>query len=224
MSERKHLKKCFECNFDSSKGNLIIINFMELKKHTIIEPNLWVKRYADLMLNFTFRKTNDLNLSEDLVQETFLSALKARDNFKGNSQEKTWLFSILENKIVDYFRSNNYKFQKQKVSIGPEFFSHFFDGNNEHKHWNSEQKPQEWENLADNASSVESEELGKIIQNCLKKLPGKLERIFILKHIEEYDSNKICKELDISTSNYWVMIHRAKLQLRSCLEINWFTT
>jgi RNA polymerase sigma-70 factor (TIGR02943 family) len=197
---------------------------MELKKQTLLEPNFWVKRYADIMLNFAFRKTSDLSLSEDLVQETFFSALKARDNFKGNSQEKTWLFSILENKITDYFRSNNYKFQQQKVSIGPEFFGNFFDGNDENKHWNSEQKPQEWGNLEEKPHSDDSEELDKTIQNCLKKLPSKLERIFVLKHIEEYDSNKICKELDISPSNYWVMIHRAKLQLRSCLEINWFTT
>lgn len=197
---------------------------MELKKQTILDPTLWVKRYADVMLNFAFRKTSDLSLSEDLVQETFFSALKARDNFKGNSQEKTWLFSILENKITDYFRSNNYKFQKQKVSIDPEFFGHYFDNTDEKKHWTAEQKPQEWNNLADNTNFEDSEELNKIIQNCLKKLPNKLERVFVLKYIEEYDFNKICKELDISTSNYWVMIHRAKLQLRSCLEINWFTT
>lgn len=197
---------------------------MELKKQTILEPNFWVKRYADVMLNFAFRKTSDLSLSEDLVQETFLAALKARDNFKGNSQEKTWLFSILENKITDYFRSNNYKFQQNKVAIRPEFFGYFFDRNDENKHWNSAQKPQEWGNLAENSQLNDSEELDKTIQNCLKKLPSKLERIFVLKHMEEYDSNKICKELGISTSNYWVMIHRAKLQLRSCLEINWFTT
>lgn len=197
---------------------------MELKKQTILQPNFWVKRYADVMLNFAFRKTSDLSLSEDLVQETFLAALKARENFKGNSQEKTWLFSILENKITDYFRSNNYKFQQNKVAIGPEFFGYFFDRNDENKHWNSEQKPQEWGNLAEKSLTDDSEELDKTIQNCLKKLPSKLERIFVLKHIEDYDSNKICKELDISTSNYWVMIHRARLQLRSCLEINWFRT
>jgi hypothetical protein len=75
MSFSTHLKKGFECNFESSKENLIIVIFMELKKQTILEPNLWVKRYADVMLNFAFRKTSDLNLSEDLVQETFLSVL-----------------------------------------------------------------------------------------------------------------------------------------------------
>jgi RNA polymerase sigma-70 factor (TIGR02943 family) len=196
---------------------------MKDKETTILEPSLWVKRYADLMLNFAFRKTSDLKLSEDLVQETFLSALKAKENFKGNSQEKTWLFSILENKIVDYFRSNNYKFQQQKVAIGPEFFGHFFDKNDEERHWTTEQKPQEWSNLAENTSADNPEELDGAIQNCLKKLPQKLQQIFILKHIEEYNSEKICKELDITTSNYWVMIHRAKLQMRACLETNWYT-
>ena len=90
---------------------------MELQKENRLEPDRWVERYADVLLNFAFRRTSDRNLAEDLVQDTFLSALKARDNFKGNSQEKTWLYSILENKITDYFRSSNYSFQKQKVSI-----------------------------------------------------------------------------------------------------------
>lgn len=173
------------------------------------------------MLNFAFRKTGDLTLAEDLVQDTFLSALKARDNFKGNSQEKTWLFSILENKITDYFRSSNYSFQKQKVAIGPEFFGYFFESKEEGGHWQDGQKPQEWQFTVQENSS-DSEELNSAIQNCLKKLPQKLERIFVLKHVEEYDSEKICKELSITSSNYWVMIHRAKLQLRACLETNWF--
>ncbi len=186
---------------------------------SILEPSLWVKRYADALLNFAFRRTSDLAFSEDLVQETFLSALKAKDNFKGNSQEKTWLYAIMENKITDYFRSSNYKFQQQKIAIGAEFLGLFFieDG-----HWQNEQKPQEWGDLAEENTQNNSEEFFEAVKKCLKKLPQKLERIFVLKHVEDYDSNKICKELDITTSNYWVMIHRAKLQLRACLETNWF--
>ena len=193
---------------------------MELQKENRLEPDHWVERYADVLLNFAFRRTSDRNLAEDLVQDTFLSALKARDNFKGNSQEKTWLYSILENKITDYFRSSNYSFQKQKVSIDSEFFGHFF--NSSDGHWNNEQKPQAWGHLAEENTTTETEELNGAIQNCLKKLPQKLARIFVLKHVEEYDTTKICKELAITTSNYWVMIHRAKLQLRACLETNWF--
>ena len=194
---------------------------MELKKENALEPNFWVKRYADVMLNFAFRRTSDLTLAEDLVQDTFLSALKAKDNFKGHSQEKTWLFSILENKITDYFRSSNYSFQKQKVAIGPEFLGHFFESKEEGGHWQNDQKPQEWQIIAQENAS-DSEELNHAIQNCLKKLPQKLEQIFVLKHLDDYSSEKICKELAITTSNYWVMIHRAKLQLRACLETNWF--
>ena len=189
------------------------------KSLTNLEPSLWVKRYADAMLNFAFRRTSDLNLSEDLVQETFFSALKAQANFKGNSQEKTWLYSILENKITDYFRSSNYSFQKQKVAIDSAFFGHFF--NSDDGHFNNDQKPQEWQKISEE-TDTDSEELNDSIQKCLKKLPQKLERIFVLKHVEDYDADKICKELAITSSNYWVMIHRAKLQLRACLETNWF--
>jgi RNA polymerase sigma-70 factor (ECF subfamily) len=185
----------------------------------LLEPTLWIKRYADAMLNFAFRRTSDLNLSEDLVQDTFFSALKAKDNFKGNSQEKTWLYSILENKITDYFRSSNYTFQKQKVAIDSSFFGHFFEQDG---HWSKDKEPQQWQSLSEDPQANNSVELDGAIQNCLKKLPQKLERIFVLKHVEDYDTTKICKELDITSSNYWVMIHRAKLQLRTCLETNWF--
>ncbi len=196
---------------------------MESPKATSLEPDYWVERYADALLNFAFRRTNDLALAEDLVQDTFLSALKARSNFKGNSQEKTWLYSILENKLNDYFRSSNYTFQKQRVNIEAEFFDHFFEKESEGGHWHNERKPQEWKNLSEENSPDSSEEFYRILQSCLKKLPQKLERIFVLKNIEELETEKICKELAITASNYWVMIHRAKLQLRECLEINWFT-
>ncbi|MEZ4902699.1 MAG: sigma-70 family RNA polymerase sigma factor [Spirosomataceae bacterium] len=191
-------------------------------KENTLEPSLWISRYADAMLNFAFRRTSDLTLSEDLVQETFLSALKARDNFKGNSQEKTWLYAILENKITDHFRSSNYRFQKQKLAIDEVFFSHYFESKEQGGHWHEDQKPKNWENLAEDDPTTDGEALSNAIENCLKKLPQKLARIFILKHVEAYNSEKICKELDITSSNYWVMIHRAKLQLRACLETNWF--
>lgn len=195
---------------------------MEQIKEAVLEPSLWVTRYADAMLSFAFRRTNDLTLSEDLVQDTFLSALKARANFRGNSQEKTWLYAILENKITDYFRSSNYSFQKQKVVIDSTFFGHFFDNKEEGGHWTKDQKPQDWSNLSEEFSDTEIEELNKAIENCLKKLPQKLARILVLKHVDAYSTETICKELAISASNYWVMIHRAKMQLRACLEINWF--
>jgi RNA polymerase sigma-70 factor (TIGR02943 family) len=195
---------------------------MNDEKQGILEPSLWVKRYADMMLNFAFRRTNDLTLSEDLVQDTFFAALKSKDNFKGKSQEKTWLYSILENKITDYFRSSNYTFQKHKVAIGNEFFGHFFETEKEGGHWHEAQKPKAWQSSTIE-NVTESEEFDVALQNCLKKLPQKLERIFALKHIEDLDAPKICKELDITPSNYWVMMHRAKVQLRACLETNWFT-
>jgi RNA polymerase sigma-70 factor (TIGR02943 family) len=195
---------------------------MESEQQTVLAPEFWVKRYADAMLNFAFRRTNDLPLSEDLVQDTFFSALKARAHFKGNSQEKTWLYAILENKITDYFRSSRYAFQTQKVSLEEEFYTHFFEKESEGGHWLNEQKPHDWGQMAAGGYGDDSAEFDQTLTNCLKKLPQKLEHLFILKYVEEFETEKICKELALTTSNYWVMIHRAKLQLRACLETNWF--
>jgi RNA polymerase sigma-70 factor (TIGR02943 family) len=186
---------------------------MDFQQKIVLEPNFWVERYADAMLHFAFKRTNDLTLSEDLVQETFLSALKARDGFQGKSQEKTWLYSILEHKIADYFRSSTYNFHKQTTTIESNFVEQFFD--QENGHWKNGQKPQTWK------EPNQPEEFDKAVQNCLKKLPQKLASIFTYKYLEEGDAATICKDLGISTSNYWVMMHRAKLQLRACLQINW---
>ncbi len=183
---------------------------------SILEPQYWIEKYADLMLNFALRRISNRNLAEDLVQDTFLAALKAKENFKGNSHEKTWLFTILENKITDYYRSQEYKFQKQKINIEAEFGAHFFE---EDGHWRNEVSPKSWQNIA-NETTDTLEEMSRALQDCLKKLPGKLEQLFFLKHVGGSDSKAICKELDITSSNYWVMIHRAKILLRACVETN----
>ncbi len=193
----------------------------ENKNHGL-EPEHWVERYADALFAFAMARLRKQEVAEDLVQDTFLSAWKARDSFQAQASEKTWLISILKRKIIDHYRK---KSTQNELSVldseenGP-FINRFFSEGNDDGHWHASTAPAEWRK--DFATSVESEEFYKVLQNCMDKLPEKWAAVFTLKNMDDLDSEEICKELGISPSNYWVIMHRAKLQLRECMEKNWF--
>jgi len=188
-----------------------------------LEPEKWIERYSDVLFNYTISRINKREVAEDLVQETFFSALKGKDSYLGNASEKTWLISILKRKIIDHYRK---KSTKNELSVfdkdsKDDFMSHFFDKEGGYQgHWTEGTSPQEWRK--DFQTSVESDDFNSILQNCLGKLPEKSSTVFTLKNMEDLDSEEICKELQITPSNYWVLMHRAKLQLRECMEKNWF--
>ena len=190
------------------------------KEYGILRPEYWVKTYADYLYSLALLKVNNEATAEDLVQETFLSAFKAKDTFKNNSSEKTWLTAILKNKIIDHYRKKDVLKDVSTYISSTEsgFNEHFF---NEHDgHWLEEASPLAWKELAD--AKVNSNEFNKIIHYCIQKMPTKLVPVFVAKFLEEDEAEIICKEFNITSSNYWVIIHRAKVLIRSCLEKNWF--
>ncbi len=188
-----------------------------------LEPEKWIERYSDLLFNYTLTRLNKREVAEDLVQETFLSALKGRDGFKGDASEKTWLIAILKRKIIDHYRK---KSTQNELNIfdknaSDDFMAHFFDGDGgQNGHWTDKSSPRDWKK--DLQPGVESDEFNSILKGCLGKLPEKWSAVFVLKNMEDLDANEICKELGITPSNYWVLMHRAKLQLRECMETNWY--
>ncbi len=173
----------------------------------------WVTLYSDGMYSWAYHKTSRKEVAEDLVQESFLAAVQSIEKFEGKSNPKTWLFSILNNKINDYHR-RNFKDLTINDSIGIDLY---FDND---EHWKSEQLPHSWtdhsEHLLDNL------EFKQTLESCMEKLPENWFSAVQLRYIEEKNGVLICQELDISLTNFWQMLHRAKLQLRKCLEINWF--
>ncbi|MDN3654836.1 sigma-70 family RNA polymerase sigma factor [Ferruginibacter paludis] len=186
----------------------------------ILKPGDWVKTYADYLYSLALIKVSNKETAEDLVQETFLSAFKAKDSFKNGSSEKTWLTAILKNKIIDHYRKKDIlKDVSSYISeTNKGFDEHFFDTHN--GHWLMESAPLAWKELAD--AKVNLNEFNKIIQYCIQKMPTKLVPVFVAKFLDEAESDLICKEFNITPSNYWVIIHRAKVLIRSCLEKNWF--
>lgn len=185
-----------------------------------LQPSKWIDLYGDYLYSYAVLKVGSTAIAEDIVQETFLSAIRARDTFQGNSSEKTWLVAILKNKIIDHYRKKDVLKEASQylADTEQEFSSHFFEPSN--GHWRRETSPGTWSAPAD--AALNTEEFNSVLQFCIQKMPSKLTPVFIAKFIDEEDPEEICKVHKISSSNYWVIIHRAKVLLRSCLEKNWF--
>lgn len=186
---------------------------MAEKKH-ILNPDDWVKLHADYLFNYTISRINNHDLSKDLVQETFFAGLKAKDNFQGLASERTWLISILKRKIIDHYRKINSA--KGKAEVKMNFYS---DGEREGE-WIEERVPSNWSNDTD--KNIENNELSVVLEKCINNLPEKYAMVFRMKTIQQFETEEICKELEITSSNLWVIIHRARTQLRKCMEDNWF--
>ncbi|MEZ4858261.1 MAG: sigma-70 family RNA polymerase sigma factor [Flavobacteriaceae bacterium] len=176
-------------------------------------PETWVDRYSDYLYNYTIVRVNDHDVAQDIISETFLAGLKSKDNFKGEATERTWLIAILKRKIIDYYRKINSNKGKAEVRIN----------------YNDTENEGDWleEKVADfsemNAEeSMENEELGLAILGCLDSINEKQAEIFKLKTIDGVDTDTLCNEFNVTPSNLWVIIHRARKSLADCLETNWF--
>ncbi len=192
---------------------------MDPQTTSLLQPARWVDNYGDYLYNYAYFRVNKQELAEDLVQDTFLSALKAQEGFKGEASEKTWLTGILRNKIIDHYKKASTQREKQELDNSRPAVSYNYFFEEEGGHWTDDRGPKEWGVNAGN--SMESKEFFKILNACLSKLPEKWAMAFSLKTLDDVQGDKICKALDISSSNFWVIIHRAKLQLRECIEKNW---
>lgn len=187
-----------------------------------LNPENWAETYGDYLYNYAAVRVNNHEVALDLVQDAFVAALKSAQAFEGRSSEKTWLVSILKRKIIDYYRKASRK-REQKI-IDKDFSSAsssmpFQADGDMAGHWLESRVPQDWQSAADKA--VENEELGAIIEECIGKLPPKWSSVFAMRVIDEYETEEVCKELGISSSNLWVILHRARHQLRDCVESKW---
>jgi RNA polymerase sigma-70 factor (ECF subfamily) len=189
----------------------------------MVNPTLWVSSYGDYLLSVAMMKVRSREIAEDIVQETFLSAIKSVATFRGDSTEKTWLTRILNNKVIDYYRKKDILKDTDSylTETEEEFDHHFFESTaTSDAHWTKEAAPRDW-NL-ESVAEAEGKEFDKIMQFCIDKMPPKLSTVFMAKFIDEESSEKICKDYDITSSNFWVILHRARILMRACLETHWF--
>ncbi|RYE54591.1 MAG: sigma-70 family RNA polymerase sigma factor [Sphingobacteriales bacterium] len=181
-------------------------------------PQQWVVNYADYLYSYAIRRIEDEEMARDLVQETFLAALERLHGFEGRSTERTWLTSILKNKIIDAYRKKSSRLTNARnISNGETGSEEFF--NPADGHWKETHLPQEFAREADDP--LLSKEFHITLRSCMRKLPALWHAIFTMKHMDDLATEKICKELNITAANFWVIIHRTKVNLRACLQKNW---
>lgn len=178
----------------------------------VLEPNNWVDRYSDYLYNYTIVRVNDHEVAQDLISETFFAGLKSKDNFKGEASERTWLISILKRKIIDHYRKKNSKKGKAEVRMT-------YNDDDAEGDWLEERVSDPFDKTAEDV--MENSELGMAIYDCLDTLNEKQARIFKMKTIDNFDTEAICNEFNITPSNLWVIIHRARTAMANCLESNW---
>lgn len=176
------------------------------------------ERRTDL-LRFAELQLRDAAMAEDVVQETLLAAERGVKNFKGRSSIKTWLYSILKRKIIDALRSRRRETPISQIGNAAEDDEGFDSLFDQRGFWSTEHKPHRW---SDPDESLEQQQFWKIFELCLDGLPERTAQVFSMRELLGLETNEICKELSISTSNCWVILHRARTGLRECLEENWF--
>ncbi len=182
-----------------------------MSKSIHIDQTKLVEDNSDYLLSFAMSKIRDIDLAKDLVQDTLISALTKLDTFEHRSKLRTWLTSILNRKIIDHWRKAETRY------VDP--ISSFFDQDDPDKHWILNK--QENSNIANFVDEITQEETLTELQDCLDTLPEKWRGIVASKYLEEKDSEQICNDFDITSSNLWVIIHRTKLLLRDCLKNKW---
>jgi len=176
-------------------------------------PEQWVNNYADYLYNYARFKLPSKEIAEDVVQETFLSAFTGVKNFKGGSSEKTWLVTILKRRIVDFYRKESRKADKNLSSFQMPFYA---SGDYEN-HWIEQHAPKKWE--VDD--KIQFDEFHQVLQFCLNLLSPKHRVVFMMKILDECSTAEVCEKAQINPNNLWTIMHRARLQVRACVEKKW---
>jgi len=168
------------------------------------------------LLRVAVLQLRDNDVAEDVVQDTLLAALQGASGFSGRSSLKTWLTGILKHKIIDVIRRKGREpaFASLDEETQLEDLDALFD---ETGHW--ENPPADWGNPE---SALSQQQFMEVMQMCLEKLPPNTARVFLMREVMELESEEICKELAITSTNLWVILYRARIALRQCLEQKWF--
>lgn len=183
--------------------------------------NAYLAEIRGDMIRFAALQLRDDALAEDVVQEALMGAMVNAKSFSGRSAVKTWVFSILRNKIIDQIRqksrtTNVSSLSPEEASLD-EAFESLFKAN---AHWTPQSRPTDWGNPEE---SLRQKHFWEVFDACLNHLPENTARVFMMREFLEFETTEICKELSLSTSNCNVILHRARNGLRKCLQGSWFS-
>jgi RNA polymerase sigma-70 factor, ECF subfamily len=178
-----------------------------------------IAQHRDYLYRYALLHLRDASRAEDVVQETLLAAVESPDRFSGRSSIRTWLTGILKHKIIDVFRK-----QSRETPLEPgdeadsdeDFADRYFDRART-DHWHA--FPQSW---GDPERSLEDKRFWEVFEQCSRQMPPQIARAFYMRELMGLETDEICKALGITATNCWVMLYRARMSLRQCLQTRWF--
>lgn len=182
------------------------------------ELHAWVEEYSDFLFRYTRKHFSDQYLAEEIVQETFVAAVKAIGGFKRDCSPKTWLTSILKFKIIDRIRAKERDNSVSLEEVNDNDLNRYFD---EVEHWRSDTGPVHWQLEPDTV--FEQKQFVTMFDQCMGKLPTRFKNVFLLREQEGLSRKEISEGLKLSSANVGVILHRSRLALRDCLQVNWIT-
>ena len=178
-----------------------------------------LEQFRGYLMRYALLQLRDESAAEDAVQETLLAAVKGRAGFSGKSSVRTWLTGILKHKIIDQLRrtareqplaGNDAEDDRSEAELVDALFV-------ENGHWS--EPPASW---GSPERSFENRQFWEAFEICARLMPVKTARVFVMREVMELTTEEICKELGITATHCWVMLHRARLSLRECLDVKWF--
>lgn len=175
----------------------------------------WVDEHAGYLFRYALPRVRDHHAAEELVQETFLAALKASESFRSKSSPRTWLVGILRHKIMDLFRKLDRKRETESLDVSDPAIDSWFDSKGR---WIK--APEHID--VDPSALRERADFWVVFEDCLGTLPELQAEAFSMRIMDDVKSEEVCKVLSISSTNLWVLLHRARARLRECLETKWF--
>ena len=179
-----------------------------------LDPHRWLDEHGDYLFRVARRQLHSDELAEDAVQETLLAALSAQARYAGDASPRTWLTGILKHKIVDLIRRNVREVEIPRDEEGEEAIDSLFQQDG---HWAEPIRP--WGNPQ---AEAELGQLRRVLDECADRLKPVMAQVFSLREVAGMETEEICKELDITPTNCWVLLHRARVFMRQCLELNGF--
>ena len=186
-----------------------------MNENQTLDAETWVDQHGDALYRYALFRIRDVQAAEDLVQETLLAAIRAKESFAGRSMVRTWLFGILKHKIIDHIRKISRERPQEDIESFRNLSGDIFD---EQGGWKA--GPAEW--TTDPALLFQQKEFWEMLQNCLTELPFRLQQAFTLRELDGLRAEEVRKILQVSATNGGVMLHRARMRLRDCLAIKWF--
>lgn len=176
-----------------------------------LDPTIWLDQFGDSLYRYAMSRLRDPEAAEEVVQETFVSGLKAASQYSGQGAEGAWLMGILKRKVIDFVRARS-----RQVST-PDVEDPIDSLFTESGHWRND--PRIVESQPD--ALLERTEFWQMLRQCLSGLPQRQADVFTLREMEGLSGEDVCKELELTSSNLWVLLHRARLRLSACIKSHW---